>query len=169
VNAASARWLVTLAALTVLSPAHAQSAEQRLAPDDIAALPVVTAGAGTSGLAAIETRILSGDPTKAGPYTISIRVPPGTRIAAHTHQDARSAVVAAGLWHFGYGAAADPAKSRPLPAGSFYTEPAGEPHFAWTGPEGATVHITGFGPSDTHYVSAPHGKGADVPAASIKE
>lgn len=146
--------LAALAATTAIG-ASAQERETRLPPAEIARLPVVAAGAGTSGLAAIETRVLDGDPTKSGPYTISIRVPPNTRIAAHTHKDARSAVVAAGLWHFGYGAAADPAKSVPLPAGSYYTEPAGDPHFAWTGPEGATVHITGIGPSDTHYTSNP--------------
>lgn len=145
-------------ALATSTGASAQDRELRLTPGDMAKLPVVVAGAGTSGLAAIETRVLAGDPTKTGPYTISIRVPPDTRIAAHTHKDARSAVVAAGLWHFGYGMVADPAKSMPLPVGSYYTEPAGEPHFAWTGPEGATVHITGIGPSDTHYTSREPGE-----------
>lgn len=144
--------LAALGAATAIN-ASAQDQELSLPPAAITSLPVVTAGAGTSGLAAIETRILAGDPTKAGPYTISIRVPPNTRIAAHTHRDARSAVVAAGLWHFGYGSMAGSARSVPLPAGSYYTEPAGDPHFAWTGPEGATVHITGLRPSDTHYIA----------------
>lgn len=143
-----------LAMAPLAATASAQEIERRLTPADIDRLSVVAAGAGTSGIAAIETRILSGDPTKSGPYTISIRVPPNTRIAAHSHRDARSAVVAAGLWHFGYGGEADPALSSPLPVGSWYAEPANVAHFAWTGPEGATVHITGFGPSDTHYVSA---------------
>ncbi|HUD27591.1 MAG TPA: cupin domain-containing protein [Novosphingobium sp.] len=157
-SGASAR--AALAALLALwaGSASAQDRELRLSADTIETLPVVPAGAGTSGLAAIETRILSGDPSKAGPYTISIRVPPNVRIAAHTHKDARSAVVAAGLWHFGYGTSADAAKSVPLPAGSFYTEPAGDPHFAWTGPEGAVVHITGVGPSDTHYTQQENRK-----------
>lgn len=152
------RYCVKLAALAVLgasaaaSGAHAQNRQERLTPAAIDNLPVVAASAGTSGLSQIETRVLSGDPTKAGPYTISIHVPPHVHIAAHTHKDARSAVVAAGVWHFGYGTAAAQDKSAPLPVGSYYTEPAGEPHFAWTGPEGATVHITGLGPSDTHYI-----------------
>ena len=34
--------------------------------------------------------------------------------------------------------------------GSFYTEPADAPHFD----EPATVYITGFGPTDTHYIDA---------------
>lgn len=133
------------------SGACAQDRPEHLTPSAIASLPVIAAGAGTSGLSQIETRVLSGDPTKSGPYTISIRVPPNVRIASHTHKDARSAVVAAGVWHFGYGLVATMMKSVPLPVGSYYTEPAGEPHFAWTGPEGAIVHITGVGPSDTNY------------------
>ncbi|MBB4860346.1 hypothetical protein HNO88_003689 [Novosphingobium chloroacetimidivorans] len=151
------RYRVTIAALAastavgLANGATAQDRQERLTPAAIDSLPVVAAGAGTSGLRQIETRVLSGDPTKAGPYTISIRVPPNVRIAAHTHKDARSAVVVAGVWHFGYGTAAAQDKSVPLPIGSYYTEPAREPHFAWTGPEGATVHITGLGPSDTHY------------------
>jgi hypothetical protein len=133
----------------------AQAQQQRLTPASVLSLPVVSAGPGTSGLKAIETRLLSGDPTKQGPYTIAIRVPPNAHIAAHTHLDARSAVVTAGVWHFGYGAVAADAASTPLPVGSFYTEPEGLAHFAWTGPEGATVFITGTGPSDTRYVRTP--------------
>ncbi len=146
----------TTAALIVLgTTAQAQDREQRLTPEQVLGLPIVGAGPGTSGLKAIETRVLVGDPTKAGPYTIAIRVPPNTHIAAHTHRDERAAVVAAGQWHFGYGATADDARSRALPAGSFYTEPAGEAHFAWTGSEGATVYISGVGPSDTLYSAKP--------------
>ena len=145
--------LPLLALALPATAALAQDGRQRLTPAEALALPVVGAGAGTSGVKGIETRLLFGDPTKAGPYTISIRVPPNTRIAPHTHRDDRSAVVAAGRWHFGYGATADEAASRALPAGSFYTEPAGDPHFAWTGPEGATVYISGMGPSDTLYPS----------------
>ncbi len=101
----------------------------------------------------IETRVLLGDPTRSGPYTISIKVPPNTHIAAHTHRDERSAVVVGGVWHFGYGPAASDPATRTLPPGSYYTEPANDPHFAWTGPEGATVYISGVGPSDTIFTA----------------
>lgn len=138
---------------TLAAPTAAAETRARLSPSDVAALPVVGAGAGTSGLASIETRILLGDPARAGPYTIAIRVPPNTHIAAHAHRDDRSAVVVSGLWHFGYGAVATDEATRALPAGSFYTEPAADPHFAWTGPEGAMVYISGVGPSDTHYTA----------------
>ena len=137
------------------SSASPVPAAWRMTPAEIARLPLVPAGAGTSGAPGIETRLLSGDPAKAGPYTLSIRVPPNTRIDAHAHRDGRSAVVVAGVWHFGFGEQADDAQTRALQPGSYYLEPADMAHFAHTGPEGATVYITGTGPSDTHYVVGP--------------
>lgn len=152
----SAAFRIALLALgLVASATSAQETPRRLTPAEIERIAVVGAGAGTSGVKGIETRVLAGDPTRAGPYTISIRVPPNTHIAAHTHRDDRSGVVVAGMWHFGYGAVAADAKSKALPVGSYYTEPAGEAHFAWTGAEGATVYISGLGPSDTLYSAAP--------------
>ncbi len=124
----------------------------RLTPDEVNALPKAVAGVGTSGLPAVQTIKLVGDPAKTGPYVIRLIVAPNTTIAAHSHRDARTATVVAGLWHFGYGAKNDPAQAKALPPGSFYTEPAGEDHFAATTAEGAIVDITGYGPSDTIYV-----------------
>jgi quercetin dioxygenase-like cupin family protein len=110
------------------------------------------AGAGTSGVVGIQTTVLSGDPTSAGPYTIALRVPAHTIIAAHTHRDDRSAVVVSGTWWFGYGSVNTPDKLKALGPGSFYTEPGGVAHFARTGDEPAVVYITGVGPTDTHYI-----------------
>ena len=112
------------------------------------------AGAGTSGVAGIQTTILFGDPTQAGPYTIEIRVPAHTRIAAHTHRDHRSAVVVAGTWYFGYGPVADEAVVKTLPPGSFYTEPANDAHFALTRDEPVVAYIFGDGPTDTVFTAA---------------
>ncbi len=80
--------------------------------------------------------------------------PAHTVIQAHTHRDDRVAIVVSGTRYFGYGARHDAATLKPLPAGSFYTEPAGQPHFAATKDEPVTVFITGHGPSDTNYVEA---------------
>jgi len=144
-----------LAALLLVAATGPSEVRRRLSPDEALALPVVKAGGGTSGLGTIETRLLKGDPALPGLYTISIKVPPNTHIAAHTHRDERTAVVASGVWHFGYGPTANEAATLALSPGSFYTEPANDTHFAWTGAEGATVYITGMGPSDTRYVGAP--------------
>ena len=63
-------------------------------------------------------------------------------------------MVVAGVWRFGYGKKADEALVKTLPPGSFYSEPAGIEHFAMTGPEGASVYISGYGPTSTDYVEA---------------
>jgi uncharacterized RmlC-like cupin family protein len=152
-------WLATallpLAATSAAQTGAGQSGEGghlRLAPADIAALPMLGAGAGTSGVAGIRTRILSGDPTKAGLYTIALTVPANTRIAAHRHRDDRTATVVSGTWYFGYGDKAEDAAFKPLPPGSFYAEPGDVAHFARTGETPVTLYITGVGPTDTRYV-----------------
>jgi quercetin dioxygenase-like cupin family protein len=112
------------------------------------------AGPGTSGAAGIRTVVLKGDPSKAGLYTIQLCVPAHTRIAAHRHPDDRIATVVAGTWYFGYGRAFDPARLKPLPPGSFYTEPPGVDHFAETRDSAVTVEISGMAPTGTTYVQA---------------
>jgi hypothetical protein len=56
----------------------------------------------------------------------------------------------------GYGEKLDPTKLKALPAGSFHTEPANVNHFVITKKEGATVQITGTGPSGTKFVDPAH-------------
>ena len=143
--------VIPFLALSLWAAAQDTQVKKRLTPREIDELPSESAGAGTSGLPAVTTRVLFGDPTKSGLYTIELRVAPNTVIQAHTHRDTRTAVVVNGLWYFGYGPKNEQALVKALPPGAFYTEPAGESHFARTGPEGATVSITGYGPTDTVY------------------
>ena len=143
--------VISLLAWSLPATAQDSQVKRRLTPQEIEALPSQSAGAGTSGVPAVTTRVLFGDPTKAGLYTIELTVAPNTVIEAHTHRDTRTAVVVSGLWSFGYGPKNEQALVKPLPPGAFYTEPAGESHFARTGPEGATIRITGYGPTDTVY------------------
>jgi uncharacterized RmlC-like cupin family protein len=96
--------------------------------------------------------VLKGDPNSAGVYTIMLRVPPHTQIAAHSHRDDRVATVISGTWHIGYGDKFDETKLKALAPGSFYTEPPNRTHFAETGDDPVVVQITGFGPSSTTYV-----------------
>jgi len=125
-----------------------------LSSEQVDRVPTTGAGTGTSGMAGIHTVLLYGDPAKAGPYTLEIRVPAHTTIAPHAHRDDRVATVVSGTWYFGYGADTSTATLRALGAGGFYTEPGKVPHFAATRNEAAVVRITGTGPSDTVFVSA---------------
>ncbi|MEP7243791.1 MAG: cupin domain-containing protein [Gammaproteobacteria bacterium] len=146
-------------ACAVAYAAAVSSPQIRMTPEEADAVHAHDAGAGTSGVAGIRTTVVAGDPTAAGPYTIRLSIPANTRIQAHTHRDDRTAVVAGGVWYFGYGSVADAAVEKALPPGSFYTEPAGVAHFAQTKAERVTLYITGTGPTDTLYIKA-----ADTPA-----
>jgi quercetin dioxygenase-like cupin family protein len=147
--------MLTAVLMALASVVQAGAIEQiRLTPGEIVAKEAGVAGAGTSGVAGIQTTVLLGDPTKPGLYTIRLSIPPNTKIQAHTHRDDRSAIVMSGTWYFGYGGVADETPTKPLPAGSFYTEPGGVAHFALTTTEPVVVYITGFGPTDTVYLNA---------------
>ena len=132
----------------------AEDISRRLNPAEITGIAQTAAGAGTSGVAGIQTTVLVGDPTKPGLYTIRLSAPPNTRIEAHSHKDSRSAIVMSGNWYFGYGPRFDANALKLLPAGSFYTEPPGQAHFAQTRDEPVVIYITGFGPTDTVFAEA---------------
>jgi len=139
---------------TVASSGSGELGEERFTPAEYRFPQQGNPGTGSSGIAGIETVVLKGDPNLAGVYTIMLRVPAHTRIAAHSHRDDRVATVISGTWHIGYGDKFDEAKLKALPPGSFYTEPPSRNHFAETGDEAVAVQITGFGPSSTKYVDA---------------
>ena len=144
--------LAALASVGTLGTAGVagQSAQQRLTPDEVRWPTSAGALAGTSGVS--QTVVLKGDPTKAGLYTLLLRVGPNTKIQAHAHPDDRVATVVSGTWYFGYGRELDETALKTLPAGSVYTEPPGVDHFAMTKGEPVVIQITGTGPSGTAYV-----------------
>jgi len=142
---------VLLASL-ICAVAGASGEQVRLTPSQIAKLVPTGAGAGTSGVSGIQTRVLYGNPTKRGLYVIELKVPANVRIEAHTHPDDRVVTVVSGTWSFGYGTHFNARDLKALPPGSFYTEPPNVAHFARTGKTPVLVHIAGYGPTGTHYV-----------------
>src|SRR6266704_2812954 len=138
-------------AIPVHTTANKVVGETRLTPSEFKFPQQGNPGTGSSGVGGIQTVVLKGDPNETGVYTIMLRVPAHTQIAAHSHRDDRVATVVSGTWHIGYGDKFDESKLKALPPGSFYTEPPGQNHFAETGDEPVVVQITGFGPSSTEY------------------
>src|ERR1700756_4172095 len=109
--------------LLVAPGAQTPNPGQRLTPSEIDSLSATEAGAGTSGVGGIQTRVLKGDPNKPGLYTIQLTIPANTKIEAHTHPDDRVATVISGTWQIGYGTVFDEKKLKVHATGSFYTEP----------------------------------------------
>ena len=120
--------------------------ERRLTPAEIVAL----AGTPAPG---VHMSALVGDSSRPGLYSVRVSIPAHTRVQPHTHRDNRAVLVLSGTWHMGYGTrfASDALKA--LPPGSFYTEPAGQAHFAETQDEPVVILVTGYGPSDTHLLT----------------
>ena len=147
--------VLAIAASAAVAAQTADSREKRITPAEVPWPAGASTGAslvGSSGVSGIQTVTLKGDPTKAGMYTILLRVGPNTKIQAHAHPDDRAATVVSGDWYFGYGNAFDEKALKFLPPGSFYTEPPGVNHFAMTKATGVVISITGMGPSGTTYV-----------------
>jgi len=148
------RWLA-LTFLLGASVAIAQSlSEMRLTPAEIRNTGGGESQIGSSKVLGVKSRVLFGDPAKAGFYSILLFVPEHTTIQAHSHRDNRMATVVSGNWQFGYGARFDEKALKLLPPGSVYSEPGGTNHFARTTDEPVVVHICGYGPTDTLYVDS---------------
>jgi quercetin dioxygenase-like cupin family protein len=156
------RGVLVGAFVVTLGSVHPLAQDPRLIikPEEVKWPPSAAGAAGTSGVGAIQTVVLKGDPSKAGLYTMLLRVSaPNVRIQAHAHADDRIATVIKGTWYFSYGDKFDETRLVALPPGSVYAEPPNVNHFAMTKGE-VIIQITGTGPSATKYVDP-----ADDPAA----
>src|ERR1700681_4683534 len=111
-----------IAALSLVSTfvANAQSLPQmRMTPAEIASSANTLDGnqIGSSGLKGVHTRVLFGNPAKAGYYAILLFVPAHTTIQAHSHRDHRIASVVSRKPYFGYRSHFDSKSLKTLPPG----------------------------------------------------
>lgn len=100
-----------------------------------------------------QTAILYGDPTKAGLYVARVKFPAGVKVMPHTHTDeVRTVLIMSGTMYFGIGEQWDESKLKVYPAGTFFTEPANTPHFAWAKDGEVIAHLTSVGPTGTTFI-----------------
>ena len=106
--------------------------------------------------------VVSGDPTKIGPFTVQLSMPDGYRLAPHFHPTDEVIEVKQGTFVFGMGDTFDLAKAKPMKVGDKGSIPANMHHFAAT--KGATVvAVTSTGPFVLTYVNP-----ADTPQQPAK-
>jgi len=104
--------------------------------------------------------VMSGDPTKAGSFTIRLKAPAGYKIPAHSHPTAERVTVISGDFHCGMGDKLDEAKADKLGSGGFVDLPAKMNHFAFMSTE-TVVQIDSDGPFAITYANP-----ADDPSKS---
>jgi quercetin dioxygenase-like cupin family protein len=93
----------------------------------------------------VEMAVLEGDPKRAAIFTLRLRVPAGFSLPPHTHPVDERVTVLAGAVQVGFGDQVTAEAVRTYPAGSFYVNPPGLPHFVLS-PGGAEIQITAMGP-----------------------
>ena len=98
--------------------------------------------------------VVSGDPSKAGSFTIQLAMPDGYRIPPHFHPTDEAVEVKRGTFLFGMGDTLDVAKTQAMKAGARGSVAANMHHFAIA--KGATVVVvTAVGPFAMTYVKQP--------------
>lgn len=112
--------------------------------------------------AGAKVAVLSGDPSKAGPFAIRAKFPAGYKISPHWHPSDENITVISGTFALGMGDAFDQAAMQGLPAGGYSVLPAKMNHFAMA-KTAAVIQITGMGPFAITYVNP-----ADDPRQAAK-
>lgn len=129
-------------------PLTAMAGEQHtiLSPDQLkwSAPPALAKGA--------EVAVVSGDPSKEGPYVTRLKFPAGFKIMPHTHPNTENVTVISGQFHIGTGEKFDENKLEALKAGGYVRMPHGMQHYAMTG-EDTVIQLHGMGPQGIVYVN----------------
>jgi quercetin dioxygenase-like cupin family protein len=112
--------------------------------------------------AGAKAAVLSGDPGKAGPFTLRLQMPAGYKVPAHTHPTEERITVISGTAQFGAGPKFDDAAAHDLAAGGYTVMPVGMQHFAGS-KTGAVLQVESTGPFEIKYVNP-----ADDPRAAKK-
>jgi quercetin dioxygenase-like cupin family protein len=94
---------------------------------------------------------LYGDPTKDGLFAMRLKVPKGYTLPPHTHPAPEIVTVISGVIRLGLGDKLDPANTRALPAGSFYSTEPGTSHFIIF-EEDSVVQVNSRGPWGMQYL-----------------
>jgi quercetin dioxygenase-like cupin family protein len=108
--------------------------------------PMLPAGA--------QIAVLSGDPTKAAPYSVRLKFPANYSIPAHSHPTDENVVVVSGAFTIGAGdKLVKGAGNKTLGVGGYALAAANMNHFAYTGAAETTIVLYGQGPVEFKYVN----------------
>ena len=91
-----------------------------------------------------------GDPTKPELFVQQVKFPAGFKLMPHWHpEEVRTVVVLSGTLYYSTGEQWDENKLKAFPAGTFFSEPAKVPHYAWAKDGEVVLQLTAIGPAGT--------------------
>ena len=109
------------------------------------------------GMPGLQAVLLSGDPSKPGPYIMRVKFAPGVMTRPHKHSHDRFVTVISGTWYTGTGEKFEPEKTEGLPPGGFMKHPATAAHYDGAKEGEVIVQISGMGPVTTEYMAPAEG------------
>ena len=135
-SACAAAWAAEGSGMTIMS--DGDDMQWQAAPDTLPKGMMIT--------------LLSGDPSKPGPFTLRLTMPANTVIAPHTHAQDENVTVISGDFFHGHDDVIDRAKGTKVHTGGFVFLPANHVHSLWTTGEPAVIQVTGTGPFGVQYI-----------------
>ena len=96
--------------------------------------------------------VIAGDPSKAGPYIVRLKLPDGYKIMPHWHPTTENVTVISGEFHAAMGDKFDESSMGTLPPGSVAVMPPHHNHYAMAKGE-TVVQVNGTGPFKLTYVN----------------
>lgn len=148
---------IIAAALTVSAVVCAPVALSTQMPEGkshimVAASKVTWAPGPPSLPAGAQSAVIEGDPSKAGLFTMRVKLPDGYKVPPHFHPADEHVTVMQGTFVMGLGEKFDQAAGHALGVGDFAVMPTGTRHFAWTNGE-TIIQLHGIGPWGLTYVN----------------
>jgi quercetin dioxygenase-like cupin family protein len=98
--------------------------------------------------------VVVGNPTKAGPYVIRVKVPSGVKLMPHKHPEDRVYTIISGVFYIGLGDQFDANKLQAYPPGSVIVLPGNTPHFHWARSGEYVSQVQGIGPLGLEYLDS---------------
>jgi hypothetical protein len=131
--------------------------------DTMSSASMATADTGSSGgltwgpappalPAGAKVAVVSGDPTKAGPFTIRIDMPPDYAVRPHTHPTSEKISVLEGTLHLGHGGKWDQKAMKEVAIGNPVTIAAKQPHYVHAASR-VVLEVQSTGPFVITYVN----------------
>ena len=102
--------------------------------------------------AGAKVAVLSGDPSKPGPFTLRAMFPENYKVPPHTHPSYENVVVLEGTLYMGSGEKIEESKAMALDAGGYSAIPAKAPHYVFC-KDKVTIQVNGEGPFAINYIN----------------
>jgi len=134
--------LLLLASLSLLAAGSAVQAKSSSSLTWMDGPPSLPSGA--------QMAVVSGDPGKAGMFTIQLKMPADYAVGPHSHPTDESIKVLSGTLHYGMSDKLDMAQAKTLAAGQSVTMKATMNHWVHA-PAPATIQVSGMGPFQITY------------------